>query len=130
MIISTRDNIRIIKYIFFGILTAIIEFLIFVICKSFLALYIASIIASFISIIASFVFNRFFTFSDRGRGNVHLEASSFFVLGFINSNLSATLVVILSNVFPNNISKLISMAIITIWNYLIMNLIIFKNKKI
>jgi putative flippase GtrA len=56
------------------------------------------------------------------------EVGQFVVLGLINSQLSSVMTWSMSLIIPNFVAKIISMGAIAVWNYLLMNFVIFKRK--
>lgn len=126
---SNLINIRFLIYIFFGVVSAIIEITLFFILRGFFDIFTASFIGSVASVMASFIFNRYFTFREKKTDKPIIEIVKFFILGFINSTLSAYIVMVLSISIPSTVSKIIAMAMIVVWNYFIMGRFIFKNKK-
>lgn len=118
---------KIIKYGFFGVITAGIEFVVFLLLSPWTHIYVASTISFLVGLVVSFTFNKFIVF--KNSNNVKKsEAVQFLVLGLANSQLSSVMTWAMSLVAPGFVAKIISMGAIAIWNYLLMNFVIFKKK--
>lgn len=118
---------KLIKYGFFGATTAAIEFVAFLIFNELVHIYIASTISFVIGLVTSFLFNKFIVFKNSKKVS-RAEVLQFASLGIINSQLSSVITWGLSLVITPLVSKIITMALIAVWNYVIMNLVIFKDK--
>lgn len=119
--------VRIVKYGFFGATTAGIEFIVFLVLSPFVHIYVASVVSFMVGLVVSFVFNKFVVFKN-SKKITRPEVVQFVALGLVNSQLSSLMTWSVSFVLPSPVAKVISMGAIAVWNYLIMNLIIFKNK--
>lgn len=117
---------KVINYVFFGGLSAGLEFVIFVILKNYFDVYIASVLSFGAGMISSFLFNKLMVFGKRGKDS--REVIYFFALGAINSQISSIGTSMLSVVIPKNIAKIIFMVMVAAWNYLIMNYVIFRKR--
>lgn len=116
---------KVAKYVFFGAVTAGIEFGVFVALLSIVHIYVASTISFFAGLLASFLFNKFIVF--RNSQNIKKsEVGLFLVLGVANSQLSSLLTLGASFVMPSLLAKIASMVMIALWNYLLMNFFIFR----
>ncbi len=118
---------KIIKYGFFGAATAGFEFVVFLLLSPWTHVYVASTVSFLAGLIVSCVFNKFFVFKN-SMGVGKSEVAQFFTLGLINSQLSSMMTWSISLILPEFIAKIISMGVIAVWNYLLMNLVIFKKR--
>lgn len=120
---------KITNYGFFGVVSAGVEFMTFLALSSFLHLYVASFLSFLFGLTFSFYFNKFIVFKNSKKATGH-EAVRFVVLGLVNSQLSSVITYGLSIFIPKVIAKIVTMAMIAGWNYIIMNVIIFKKKEV
>jgi len=121
---------RQLKFLFFGGLSALIEFVAFLIVYNFVDIYWSALISFMCGLVFSFIFNKLIVFESKcevGRA-VGREIMSFLVLGLINSQISSLVTLGLSQLTPSVAAKIITMAMVAVWNYLIMSKIIFKSK--
>ncbi len=117
---------KILSYLAFGGMTAGIEFSVFLVLHLSLHIYVASTISFLAGLSASFIFNKFIVF--RGsKAITKQEVVQFAILGVVNSQLSSLLTTIGAFIFPGFAAKMVSMLAIVVWNYIIMNKIIFKD---
>lgn len=124
MKINKDQYSRIIRYGIFGIVSAGIEFLSFLILNAHFSLYVASVGSFMMGLISSFLFNKYVVF--RKSGLTYREVVQFFVLGVTNSQISSLLTIFLAGFVSKTIAKILSIGLIAMWNYLIMNKIIFR----
>lgn len=118
---------KVVRYGIFGAVSALAEFLTFILLKDHFHLYIASTISFIIGLFVSFVSNKYFVF--RKKDMKVSEVVQFIILGVVNSQLSSLITVGLSLILPLWISKGLTIGIVAIWNYLLMNHIIFRQNK-
>lgn len=118
---------RVIKYGFFGVTTAGIEFVVFLLLSPWTHIYVASTISFLVGLVVSFTFNKFIVFKNSDIVKKS-EAVQFLVLGLANSQLSSVMTWAMSLVVPGFVAKIINMGAIAIWNYLLMNFVIFKKR--
>lgn len=129
-----KKHNKIIRFGIGGLISAAVEFLVFLLISRFAELYVASLVSFFCGLITSFLFNRFFVFRSNSKNTEMLtEIIKFAALGLLNSQISSWLTVSLSLVLGSGVlAKIITMGLIAIWNYVVMNKLIFKtsvNKK-
>jgi len=117
---------RLIKYIIFGGTSALLELIFFLLLSRVLPVYAAAFVSFLIGLIASFFFNKVLVF--KKAGGARSEAWKFLLLGLVNSQLSPLLTLLLSQVMDSSIAKVITMACIAVWNYLLMKYVIFKER--
>lgn len=124
--ISLITNNKVLRYIFCGGISAGLEFLIFAFLHQFVEIYIAAFISFLFGLITSYVLNKFIVFKKSGNNGV--ELTQFVLLGLINSQISSLLTTGLALIMPAIVAKVISIILIAIWNFIIMNTIIFKKR--
>lgn len=115
------------RYGFFGVASAGIEFLVFLLIESMVYIYVASVISFVAGLASSFIFNKFIVFNNSKKISKG-EVVQFLLLGLINSQLSSLITLGISFVLPGSVAKLISMGAIAAWNFLLMNFVIFKRR--
>ena len=126
---SKKDKLyKLIRYGFFGSLSACIELGVFMLLSSHAHVYVASSASFLTGLIFSFVFNKFIVFKN-SKKIAKGEVLQFFTLGLVNSQVSSLLTYSLSFVVPKTFAKIITIGLIAGWNYLLMNFIIFKKKE-
>ena len=118
---------KLLKYGFFGATTAGIEFIVFLLLSPWAHIYVASTASFLIGLVASFIFNKFIVFRNSKQAN-KTEVVQFLALGLTNSQLSSVMTWAISTILPSIWAKIISMGAIIVWNYLLMNFVIFKKK--
>lgn len=93
-------------------------------------MYWAALASFFAGLTVSFLLNKIVVFRSRTeKSDTTKEAGKFLVLGLVNSQISSWLTVGLAVIlFDGAIAKVVTMAVIAAWNYLIMGKIIFKAK--
>lgn len=121
-------NSKVIKYGIFGIASAAIEFCVFLLLVGFAYIYVASTVSFLAGLISSFIFNKFIVFKNSKKITAK-ETLQFFTLGAVNSQLSSVVTTSLSWLLPGYVAKVITMAVIAGWNYLIMGRLIFKSER-
>ena len=113
------------KYGIFGVITAGLEFVIFMVLSMWIHIYAASALSFLVGLVTSFVFNKFVVFKN-SKKVTRREVVQFFALGLVNSQLSSLITLVAVLVVPRLVAKIISMGAIAAWNYVLMNFIIFK----
>ena len=113
------------KYGIFGVITAGLEFVIFMVLSMWIHIYAASALSFLVGLVTSFVFNKFVVFKN-SKKVTRREVVQFFALGLVNSQLSSLITLVAVLVVPRSVAKIISMGTIATWNYVLMNFIIFK----
>ena len=116
---------KLLKYGFFGATTAGIELVVFLVLSPWTHVYVASTVSFLVGLVASFVFNKFVVFKNSKQVK-KAEVGQFVVLGLVNSQLSSVITWTVSLVIPNFVAKIISMGVIAVWSYVLMNFVIFK----
>ena len=113
------------KYGIFGVITAGLEFVIFMVLSMWMHIYAASALSFLAGLATSFVSNKFVVFKN-SKKVTRREVVQFFALGLVNSQLSSLITLVAVLVVPRSVAKIISMGTIATWNYVLMNFIIFK----
>lgn len=121
------DLRKIIRYGLFGTITAGLEFSVFLVLSPWAHIYVASTVSFLVGLVASFIFNKFVVFRN-SKTVERSEVLQFFALGLANSQLSSLMTWGLAFVLPGVVAKIISMGAIVVWNYLLMNFVIFRKK--
>jgi len=120
---------KIVKFVISGGMAAGTEFTIFFILHSLGLLLIASHVLSFLcGLGVSFTLNKRWVFSHKGKGTSQFAAYT--LLALVNLTLGSGLIILLNDGFniPTLLSKVLVMAIIATWNFIIYERIIFKHK--
>lgn len=114
-----------------GGISALVELASFLALKGlFDSIYWPSLISFSLGLVASFLLNKYVVFGSRaGRKKFASEVAMFIVLGIINSQISAWLTTGLVSLMGREVvAKIITMAFVATWNYLVMSRLIFRNK--
>ena len=128
---------EIIQYLIFGVLTTVVNFVVFFILRtiytddSLKGLF--NVIANIVAILFAYITNKIFVFQSKKKGlkNILIEMGSFFACRAFT---------LLNDIFvfwlgfyvlgiPDLIVKLIGQVIIVVLNYILSKLIIFRKKK-
>lgn len=127
-------NKRVILYLIFGVLTTVINFIVFYYTNSILIIneLIANVIAWIIAVIFAFITNKYIVFESKNN-----ETKLFFkeMLSFFSSRLFTLLleeailfIFITIAKFDANIIKLIAQVLVIIFNYILSKFFVFNNK--
>lgn len=121
-------NRQVLKYVIAGLTTFLCEYLSFVfVYKFFPNENIAHSISYAVAILVNFSLLRYFVFN-KASTKFQQQALGYIVLIFVNFFLSNIIIYLLHNNNVNAyIAKALTMFIIIIWNYAIMNKLIFKS---
>lgn len=120
-----------ILYLFFGVLTTVVNILTFHICRTFhIELLTSNLIAWVVSVLVAFVTNKFYVFesSDLSMKIVMKEAILFFSARIFSLGVDMAVIAVMVKVLviPEMISKIVSNVIVIVMNYVLSKLIIFK----
>lgn len=126
--IKASNSRKLVKYGFFGLLSACIELGVFLLLSPHTYVYVASSASFLAGLVFSFIFNKFIVFKN-SKNVAKGEVLQFITLGLVNSQVSSLITYGLSFVIPKTFAKIITIGLIAGWNYLLMNLIIFKKKE-
>lgn len=117
-----------ISYLFFGVCTTLINFIVFFIVSNFIAPEITNIIAWIISVAFAYITNKIFVFKSKGfsiKEIFEFAGARIFSLLFEE----ACLIIMLNVFFVNTLlSKIIINVFVIIMNYVLSKFIIFKKK--
>ncbi len=123
------------SYFFWGCVTSIINFLIFIAASQLfrLSASLSNIAAWFISVIFSFTVNKIYVFKDTSRHSVGIaeEFFSFVLLRLFSGLLETALIYVFADVEEYNdmIVKLVGSVLVVILNYITSKWIVFSGKK-
>lgn len=121
---------KIISYIFFAIITSIVNVSVYMLCYNFIIknIIISNIVAYACSIILSFFLNKNIVFKNK-KGNIFKQLITYLGLKLVSLFIDSCVLTILHDYLHINnfIAKLIANASTTISNYLINKCYIFKN---
>lgn len=120
-------NNKILRYIVCGGVSAGLEFLVFAVLYQLTEIYISAFVSFLCGLVASYLLNKYIVFKKKGTTGV--EVTQFVILGLVNSQISSLMTIGLAFVVPAIVAKFISIVLIAVWNFIIMNTIIFKIKK-
>lgn len=129
---------RVIIYCVVGVSAFAAEYFSFVIMFSIIAapytLLVAQSISFSLGLLVSFTGNRFFTFNDTDRTYIHnirKQIWLYLILAGANLFLSNVIIYILVHglMIEPLISKLLVMSMVVLWNFFILNKLIFKPKQ-
>lgn len=127
MNLNNTNLLKLLKYGLFGGITAGLEFATFMLLSPWMHIYIASTVSFLVGLVVSFIFNKFIIFKN-SKNIDKSEVLQFATLGLVNSQLSSLMTWVTSTILPSIWAKIISMGAIIVWNYLLMNFVIFKKK--
>lgn len=119
---------EVISYLFFGVCTTAINFIVFFIVSKAIAPEISNVIAWFISVTFAFVTNKIFVFKTKGFS--WKELSGFTGARVLSLVIDEILLIVMINVFAINalISKIVINVLVIIINYLLSKFLIFTKK--
>lgn len=124
-------NKEVILYLIFGILTTLVDFVVFYYCNNILLMnyILATILAFVFAVIFAYITNKFIVFKSVKKGELLKEIVSFFSLRIISLILSIIFMMVLVEIFNVDelISKILVNFLVVIANYIFSKLYIFKN---
>lgn len=118
-----------IRYLIAGGSAALIEYAAFLLIDGLTSQLLFSNVVSFIiGLLVSFMLHKTWSFAGEHSYNGNKQLLAYAVLAIINSILSSIIIYLLVNSvgLPPWIAKVACMGMITIWNYLILNRLIFR----
>lgn len=130
-----QKNKEIIHYLIFGVLTTIVNFVVYFICANLGGIdeIISNVISWLISVLFAYVTNKIFVFESKTSGIAEIvkEFSSFVVCRVLSGILDTGLFALMVKVFGWNdyIAKAITQVLVVIANYVFSKLFIFKKKE-
>lgn len=129
VIVSLLESKKI-KYLAVGGTAFLIEYICFAVLNYATNwLVLANILSFTVGLATSFLLHRIWTFSSSGYNHSgRHQFTAYFILAVINLLLTSILISVLVNVLSINplIAKLVCMALIVVWNYVLLSKVIFK----
>ena len=127
--ISKIFNKEVILYIIFGILTTIVNYVVYILMRNFLDILSSNLIAWFISVLFAYVTNRRYVFN--ASNNIKKEILSFYSSRVFTLIIESILMLIiwqllLSSFISEKIFKIIANIIVIILNYILSKFLVFK----
>ena len=128
---------EIINYLIVGVLTTVVSFITyFVVTRTFLnpnkalELQIANIISWVVAVTFAYITNRIFVFESKNK-NIFLEVFIFFIARVLSLLMDMGCMFIVVTLLKQSdiIGKLVSQVVVTIANYILSKLIVFRHKK-
>lgn len=118
---------ELIRYLIIGVSSVALDFLIFHLLRHSMDVVVANTISFCTAFVFNFFANKFYTFEDFSNKSGR-QMLKYGALAFINLLISNTLIWVLTTQFGCNpdISKLLSIALITVWNFLAYKHIVYK----
>jgi putative cell wall teichoic acid glycosylation protein gtcA len=132
MLIKQKEKIlEILRYIVIGLLTTILNILIYYICSTWLNIYyiFSTLIAWILAVIFSFFANRIFVFKREKEKNLILkEFHIFWIFRYLTGLIDVAIMFVGVNLLKRNDTetKIISNIVGTILNYIITKYIVFR----
>jgi putative flippase GtrA len=128
---TLRDRRSEIVYLFVGVLTTIVNFIVYVICADLMGIpyLIANAVAWVAAVLFAYVANRIFVFQSRN-SNVVLEFLLFVVSRLFSLILESGVLLVLIELaqVDDIIAKIIAAVIVVVTNYITGKLIVFKRR--
>lgn len=131
-IIKTKINKGIIMYLIFGVLTTILNFIVFLFCSQVLKIdvLIANIIAWVAGVIFAFITNKFFVFESKTKDlKVFIkELNSFVASRLLTLGMEEIIIFIFITQlnFNSTIIKIIAQFLVIVFNYIFSKIFVFK----
>lgn len=123
---------ELISYLVFGVLTTIVNFIIyFYLCSIGLNYKISNIIAIFCSILFAYITNKIFVFKILHIKNILQEFIKFVSFRLVSSIFDMAFLIFLVDYIktPNFIAKVLTSVIVVVLNYIFSKLFIFRKEK-
>lgn len=132
MILKIKNN-QFVNYVFFALITTIINVSVYLLCYKYLfhSIIISNIIAYVVSVTSSFVINKNLVFKNKNNC-IRKQAFLFFLTKVLSFVIDTGVLYVLNKLLCMNInlSKIISNASTTISNYLLNKNLVFKNRDV
>ncbi|SFE21663.1 GtrA family protein [Peptostreptococcus sp. D1] len=128
-------NREIINYLVFGVLTTIVNFMVYFFAKEVVNIYYlyANVMAWFISVLFAYATNRVFVFEKVNFGFYPIlrEIILFFVARLLSGAIETALLFLMVELIRmgSDVSKILVAVVVVVLNYVFSKLIIFKEKK-
>ncbi len=126
---------EVISYLFFGVLTTVVDFVSYFLLTRFLHLGegFSNVLAQFIAILFAYVTNKLFVFEDKSSDfkKLIIQFGKFFSLRLVTLVINSVMFVIMVDKLGINdiVTKAIVVVIVIILNYVFSKLIVFKGKE-
>ena len=125
-------NKEVVLYLVFGVLTTLVDTIVFYICNYILNIHyvIATCLAWIFAVLFAYITNKFFVFSDiKNKQNIFKEMFCFFSLRLVSLLLSIIFMVLMVNVLHLHelLSKILVNFLVVISNYFFSKIFIFKS---
>lgn len=120
---------EVISYLFFGVLTTLINIITFYVLRKInIGVYISNVIAWIISVLFAFITNKLFVFESKNKKNLLKEGISFYFFRIVSLIFDMGLMFLLIDVMNINdmVSKIITNVFVVIINYVFSKLFVFK----
>ena len=130
--IKSKLSKGIIMYLIFGVLTTLLNFLVFTYCDLMLHIdvLIANIIAWIAGVIFAFITNKFFVFESKSTNFLLIlkESFSFVTSRLLTLGLEESIIYIFITLlsFNSTIIKLIAQILVIVFNYILSKVVVFK----
>ena len=134
-IIGKLLNKETISYLFWGVVTTIVNIAVLYVCKRFLGIeiWLGNIIAWIVAVIVAFISNKLFVFESKSMtpSVVAKEATAFVIARLFSFAFDEAFMVISVYTFGMNelIAKIIANIVVVIINYILSKLFIFNKKE-
>lgn len=125
---------EVLMYLIFGVLTTVINILVFYIFKDTLTIdyRTSNVIAWFVSVLFAFITNKYFVFASKGESKQAFfkEMALFFWYRLLSLGIDMLMMIVMVSVLGIDalIAKLVTQVVIVIINYVFSKLLIFKEK--
>ncbi|MCQ2973198.1 MAG: GtrA family protein [Bacteroidales bacterium] len=126
---------QIIYYIFFGVVSTIVNILTFWICNSLLNInyLIANVISWITAVFCAYITNKLWVFESRGKSreeNIY-EAIQFYIFRLISLGMDMACMYIMIDILQIKeiIAKIVANVVVVVANYIFSKLIIFKKRQ-
>lgn len=119
------------KYLIAGGSAFLLEYLTFIILNGISGfLVLANIVSFAVGFFFSFILHRKWTFSGQQHHNTHTQLFFYLLLALVNIILTSFLIGGMVNILyiPASIAKLLCMGLVIVWNFVLLNKMIFKRK--
>ena len=132
-----KHNREIIQYLIFGVLTTLVNFVVYFILRYFFGVegyrgVVINTIANILAILFAYVTNRLFVFQSKAKGfkMIFLEMCSFFFFSALTTLNDIFIYWLGYNVLgiPDIIVKCVGQVIIIILNYILSKLVVFRKR--
>lgn len=126
---------EIITYIIFGVLTTLVNYIVYFICLDKLSwnYLVVNVLAWFVSVLFAYLTNRKWVFESKAKGfkNISVECIMFFASRLTSLGIETVFLKVTVDFMgvDEKISKIIAGIIVIIANYVLSKLVVFRKKK-